>query len=486
MPWARTFQSRHPALLTDSIYANVTVTGTSQYFFEIIPLPLQSTKPSNTPMVLLYCKRTSNRISYSAELLLGAILGTDWRITNSWEEFLSFQGAKICYSDQRHNSHALCIETSELLFEKGINAILPEVKELHGLKVLYPSRSSLCDIGFDCFAAAFYLVSRYEEYLPYSTDMYGRFEASQSLAGKHGFLDTPVVNHYALLLKKALQSRFPKLQFPQRQFRYIPTIDVDVAFAYKGRGLARTLYGYAKSLKDHNTLSVRQRTMVLMGKEPDPFDTYDEQIRLHDGYGFKPHYFFLCGKRSRHDRNLSCRSRSVRMLIQKIRAHATIGIHPSMASNLLPHKLPKEIERLESILQMPVTSSRQHFLWLKMPTTYQQLANNRIETDFSMGYASDVGFRAGICTPYPFYDIEKESASSLTVVPLTIMDGTLKDYLGLTPSEAIALITVMVEKVKAVNGTFVSLWHNDALSNQGDWNGWKRVYETQLKLCSEQ
>ena len=40
---------------------------------------------------------------------------------------------------------------------------------------------------FDVFSASFYLVSRYEEYLPYVKDMYERFQAENSLAYKHNF-----------------------------------------------------------------------------------------------------------------------------------------------------------------------------------------------------------------------------------------------------------------------------------------------------------
>jgi hypothetical protein len=101
-----------------------------------------------------------------------------------------------------------------------------------------------------------------------------------------------------------------------------------------------------------------------------------------------------------------------------------------------------------------------------------------------MGYASLPGFRAGTCTPFYFYDIDKESVTSLKVFPLTIMDGTLKDYMHLNPQQAIQIITELMEKVRAVNGTFISLWHNDSFSDGGRWQGWLKVYKDMLTMAA--
>lgn len=93
-----------------------------------------------------------------------------------------------------------------------------------------------------------------------------------------------------------------------------------------------------------------------------------------------------------------------------------------------------------------------------------------------MGFASHAGFRAGTCTPFMFYDLTLESETRLKVFPMIIMDGTLKDYMKLKPSEALEKIRSLIDTVKAVEGTFISLWHNDALTDSGPWEGWQDVY----------
>jgi hypothetical protein len=63
------------------------------------------------------------------------------------------------------------------------------------------------------------------------------------------------------------------------------------------------------------------------------------------------------------------------------------------------------------------------------------------------------------------------------------MEGTLRDYMGVTPEKAIEIIELLVEEVKAVNGTFISLWHNESLSELKRWKGWRNVYEEMIKLA---
>jgi hypothetical protein len=118
-----------------------------------------------------------------------------------------------------------------------------------------------------------------------------------------------------------------------------------------------------------------------------------------------------------------------------------------------------------------------------LPKTYRNLLKNDITNDFTMGYASQPGFRASICSPFYFYDIEKEVVSNLKVFPFVVMDATLLRYLKLKPEQAIEHIRKLVNEVKSVNGMFIFLWHNDSLCDTGEWRGWKIVYEEMIKMA---
>lgn len=433
-------------------------------------------------MILLYCQHGGSRIRYAAGLILDTILGVKWEMTTDAAAFRAFDGGRINYGDQPLTSHEVFVHATGLLSEKGLRPLTPEVSNAYDPPVLFPANHPACHLGYDIFSAAFFLATRYEEYLPHKKDRFGRFEASESLAFRHGFLHRPVIDHYALQLKDLLSERFKTLVFPQRKFHYMPTIDIDVAYAYKGRGLVRTLYGMVKSALHGDFYSWRHRWLVLAGREKDPYDTYDEQLSLHQPRQLKAYYFFLCADYGRLDKNIAVYSPAFHKLVKKISDHAFIGIHPSAASNRHPKKIAEEIGRLTTVLKMPIRHSRQHYLILNFPDTYRHLLSHNITHDFTMGFASKPGFRAGTCTPYFFYDIKYESVTSLKVVPLAIMDGTLKDYMNLQPEQAKTVISEIIREVKHVQGTFVSLWHNDAFSDQGRWKGWKLVYEDMLEM----
>lgn len=435
-------------------------------------------------MILICCHKITNRTAYAISLVMKTILGMDWQITDDFSRFSAYQGVKLLYGNQSADGVDFFIKASGFLSMRGITAFVPESKQRAGLVVLFPHDDKNCELGFDIFSAAFFLASRYEEYLPANKDRFGRFEAAESLAFAKGFLHMPVVEHYALLLKSKLCEKFAGLHIPARRFTHMPTIDVDIAYAYKGRGVLRNLYGGLLSVVKGDKHSINSRYRVLTGKTTDPFDTYDDLRALHKKYASKAHYFFLCGDYGPYDKNISWYSIAFQKLVKKMGDYAHIGVHPSMASNKERERLPEEIRRISSIVNQAVRCSRQHFLMLSMPTTYQQLIKHGITHDFSMGYASQPGFRAGLCTPYPFYDLSSESATNFTVVPLAIMDGTLRDYLGLQPDEALEVISNTIHAVRVVNGTFVSLWHNDAYSDHGAWHGWRKVYEELMRLAA--
>ena len=57
------------------------------------------------------------------------------------------------------------------------------------------------------------------------------------------------------------------------------------------------------------------------------------------------------------------------------------------------------------------------------------------------------------------------------------MDVTLKNYLGLNSEQAIHEVKGIIDEIEMLGGTFVMIWHNESLSNQGEWGGWRRVFE---------
>jgi hypothetical protein len=266
------------------------------------------------------------------------------------------------------------------------------------------------------------------------------------------------------------------------EYNFIPTIDVDAAYAFKNKGLTRAVGGIGRALQNRNFDEMRRRARVLFGFEHDPFDTFELQMQLQKKFKYNPIYFILLADYGPNDKNIPYNNRYFRSLIRYLSDYAEIGIHPSYASSLQPSVMVMETARLTKILKQEVVRSRQHFLKLILPETYRNLINNDIFHDYTMGYAEVAGFRASICTPFPFFDLDQDMATNLLIHPFAIMDGTLKDYMHLSPGKASELINELIHEVRAVNGTFIPLWHNSSLNDEGEWKGWLDVY---IKMVEE-
>ncbi|MCK4664322.1 MAG: polysaccharide deacetylase family protein [Bacteroidales bacterium] len=432
-------------------------------------------------MILIYSQNTSARLEFICKLIFFDILGIQYKITTNTIEFLDYNNAKINYSNTDFDD-AVEIKPHHLLFEKGINRQNITVTLWNDLPVFF-QKPSVSELPFDIFAASFYLVSRYEEYLTFIPDIHNRFSAKQSLAYKNGFLEKPIVNQWVMLLKNILEQKFPEIKFPEKKYNFISTIDVDNAYAYLNKGFLRTFAATFLSILKFNFNDNVRRYKVLLKKSNDPFNTFNYIRNIHDKYNIKPVYFFLVGKYGKYDKNISVKNSNFQKLIKDLSVKFEIGIHPSYNSNKDIEILKNEKNNLSEIINKEIKKSRNHFLKICFPSTYQNLLKSGITEEHSMAYASCVGFRASICTPFKFYDLALEKETELTVYPFAIMDATLKYYLKYDINDAIDKTSEIINEIKKVNGTFISLWHNESLSEIREWKNWKKVFEKMIQLA---
>jgi hypothetical protein len=344
------------------------------------------------------------------------------------------------------------------------------------LKLFFPT-SSDSFLPFDPFAVTFYLLTRYEEYLSETTDSHDRFIDSENTLVKLDLYQTPIVDRMAYWIADALMEAYPSFLAEKRKFRLLTTIDIDNAWAFKNKSLTISAGGMAKKALTGKWDELIQRTSVLLRLQSDPFDTYEYILDLCKGRLDRLLFFFLVGDRNRFDKNISHKNNSFRKLILQIAEKCEVGLHPSYSSNEKPWMFETEKERLENIVGHRVKKSRQHFLKLKFPKTYQAALKAGIKDDYTMGFASLAGFRAGTCTSFPFFDLEKNEQTLLTIHPFQIMDVTLKDYMNLSPEDAWQLTEKLMEEVKKVNGTFICLFHNESLHDLDQWQGWRQLFE---------
>jgi len=427
-------------------------------------------------MLLIYSPEISARLQYTVDLVFGKLLGLKYQITSMLNELENFEGPRLAYAFKPVEG-ILTIPASGLLFERNITDQSTRIGRMdtwEGLPVFF---------GKDILSGVFYLVSRYEEYLPFEPDEHQRFQSGESLAFHLGFLDRPLVNEWVVKLGEWLKREipgFPEIVLPE--YRFLPTIDVDNAFAYLHKGLIRSIGGFKKDWKSMQERN--HRYQVLRKNQPDPYDTYTMIRVLHEEIRHPPIWFFLLGSYNRYDKNISPGNKSMSQLIRELAKNNLVGIHPSYASNSQINQIRKECQKLEKITGQPVSRSRQHYLRIEMPATYRILHHLGIKEDYSMGFSERTGFRAGIAHPYLFFDLEENKMLDVTIYPFQVMDVTLQHYMKLTPDQAIEHTKQLILKTKKVGGTFCTLWHNESLSEWKNWSGWTKVYREILHAAS--
>lgn len=433
--------------------------------------------------MIVYTNTITPRIRYIFDFIGKETGGSDFfTLTSDIAVYKENDTPKFNYSKERICGNEFFLSPHTILFEQDIKQQSITCFETGNYKAFFNTEG---DFPFDIFAASFFLLSRYEEYLPHQKDMYGRYAHENSLAYTEGFLNIPLVNVWIKDFKEILGRKFPSSDSYRDPAlnSFFPTYDIDQAYSYKYKQFWRNAGGIVKALFNLNFGDIQERWNVMTGKIKDPFDAYQWMDQLHQRYSLKPYYFFIIAKKAgKYDKNIPPRKKAMQDLIRHHFYKYPVGIHPSWQSgddNLL---MKEEKKTLEMITGNKIVSSRQHYIRFTLPQTFRYLIDNGIEFDFSMGYGSINGFRASVASPFYWFDLEKNEQSKLLLYPFCYMDANSYFEQQFSSQQAYEEMLHYYNAAKCVNGTMISIWHNSFLGTDKKYAGWKEAYE---KFISE-
>jgi hypothetical protein len=429
-------------------------------------------------MVRIYVEQVSERLLYVLDFVLKD-RGLEYSVTNDELSFLESGGARLNYSE-----YALPgithLRPASVLFDEDIRQYRIEKATFQGEECLS------FDGVDDPLAAVFYVLSRYEEYIFSGTDEHDRFDMSQSVQVRFGWLEKVICDRWAESFVHFLRASSGfQLETVRLNLRVVPTFDIDNTYAHLLKEGPRRWGAVLKDYVKGDRERLAERKKVTAGIERDPYDTYALIEAIADS-GFPVLIFWLLGDYRNFDRNVTFRDPRHQRLIRRMSNKCSIGIHPSYRSNENAFLLGTEKARLEEILGESVTCSRQHFLKLSLPSTYQRLITAGIRNDYTMGMADRIGFRAGTARSFFWFDLAKNSSTALRIHPFAYMDGTLNEYLHLTPEVSKQKISELFNEVRQFGGNFTFIWHNETINDRGKWTGWKDVLEYTLKLQEDE
>ena len=427
-------------------------------------------------MLCIYSSFDTPRLRYALDVVFRHVLQTGYWITPHKETFSRFEGPRLNYSEGPVSGQEVWIPAGPLLRKTCIRPQGIKVENREGLPAFFFQPCPGADFDFDLLSLVFFMASRYEEYLPARRDAHGRFPAHESLAFREGFLEIPMVDSWALALAGKLEARFPGFRIERPAFRFLPTFDVDQAWAWRYKPAWLQWAGVLRDVLQGNRRALCRRREVLAGRLDDPFFTFADIEEWHRRPESDPIFFFHLGNYGRFDKSTPHKHPMLCTLISRLAGAHRTGLHPSWRAAGADASLAEEIRRYFHITGAPPIRSRQHFLRLELPRTYRSLLAAGIREDYTMGYADAPGFRAGISGPFPWYDLKAEAATELTIHPFAVMDVTLKEYLALDPEAGLERAAGLLNAVYKVGGVFCTLWHNSSFSGIGNWKPWRGMY----------
>ncbi|NLJ81823.1 MAG: hypothetical protein GX330_01690 [Bacteroidales bacterium] len=428
-------------------------------------------------MIYIYIPTVNERIRYIFHYVFSERLGLPYTLLENKEDFDKNTAAEKMVYATEYTGECLYVQAQPLLFENDIREQNVSISWENDLPICFHTQSENSLLSFDIFAACFCFLSRYEEYLTTETDQHGRYKAENSFAYKHNVLQIALVDRWIAYFASVLKKHFPALTIQTPSFRFIPTYDIDHAFLYKHKSCYLTFAGMCKQLLTGNFKALKTRIKVIINKIQDPYDTFSYLENLHKKYNLQPIFFILFAKRSKYDKNNSIKNKKFTTLIQQLGKNTKIGIHASYASDFSQNSC-FEIEKnsLQQILSQSIQDNRQHFIRLKIPQTYTSLIKSGITNDYSMGYVSQIGFRAGTSFPFNFFDLKENKTTSLRIHPFLFMENALLSLENTSLESVWEAITPCLEEVKTHNGQLVTLFHNPSFA-EGNSIDFKSLYE---------
>ena len=426
-------------------------------------------------MLLVNLDKPTPRARYVVRHVFERMLGWSVEFVASVEEFRAADGPRLSYG-------AVPIDGAfHVPYSGAVDVMGPEWKDppFRGAGddlVLFP-----IDDGSDVFAACFYLLALVEEYNVEQRDAHDRPLATSFFVVRHGVERIPLVDRWVLRLADDLRRRFPQLPAPTRAYRHVLTVDVDNGLKYLGRSFKRALGASVKDGLRGDLIGLRERWQVRQGTKRDPYiGVADELAEVADVVDRMAAFILLRGEGA-FDHAADIDHPAYRELIKGLAAHGELGLHPSYGSSEDVGLIDAERQQLQNSSNGKISLSRQHFLKWRMPDTLRHLREAGFTEDHSLGFSDRIGFRAGTCTPFPWFDLAREQETPLMIWPFTTMDSALSEQLGRTPQQSLVEMKAAADAVRAVNGTFVSVWHDRYLSGHAGFAPWPGVMRELVK-----
>ena len=314
--------------------------------------------------------------------------------TSSLDAFVAFSGPKFSYAPHPLGQE-FHVYASGFLTEQGISYQELKKGEWRGLQVLFAHNNS-SRIPFDIFAASFYCLSRYEEYLPHLKDEDNRYPAVASWLTSADCLETPLVDAWAAAFLKELQREFPDLTLSEKEIDspIRPFFTITSPFKYLYKPSLTKLGQWLQSVWHLNLWDALEQCLVELRLLRDPFDTYDQMIPVLSKGKVKPAFYFLFAQKPYEGIATAIYNTKLQALIKGVSDDFPVSVLLSHHAQQGAEELAYELNNVKQLIHRPILRARFHRGIGTLAEGYAKLLEQEVHHDMSMAYEEEIGYRA--------------------------------------------------------------------------------------------
>tara|TARA_B100000767_G_scaffold41714_1_gene35368 strand:+ start:5676 stop:6974 length:1299 start_codon:yes stop_codon:yes gene_type:complete len=423
-------------------------------------------------MLLVYTHKITPRLRYTFKHFFESVLGINVVFTTKLQVFIAQNGPKLSYTNTPLGNEFF-VSSNPLLFEQGVRDLEIQIREWEGLPVFFEC-SQASFIPFDFFAATFYLMSRYEEYLLHVKDENGRFMSNQCLAVQNNFIEQPIIDLWANRLLQMLRYKFPELETEElNSNQFIPLIEVVSPYKYIHKSFLRNIAQFFITLSKLQLWNIIEQLMVLLGFWKDPWNNFNSFTKLFKESKLKPRFFFLFSNITYLDQGISIFNTTFHSLIKSVADYHKVSLLVSTEARQKAKKFKLELESFESVIHHNTKFIKFNIGVTSVFETYRNVLAMEEAEDFSLGYHDKIGYRASTAVPFRFFDLGNEIETALILYPLVASEEVLRTTGALFAFEKLKQIK---DQIPTPSGVHVFSVTNAILSSHNSNKSWREGY----------
>ena len=317
-------------------------------------------------------------------------------------------------------------------------------------------------VGLDVFASAFFMLSRWEEYV-YGREEEGDCDETLLFCVKNGIERRPLVHEYAMLLYRLLGA--PEVLKPVRKFSVVLTHDVDALMTPAWSPILRTLLRnrpvgglvYNKSMSFGDVLRYKFRFPTIFGQTKD-------YLGLAKQYGIAEWFYVKVCSPGERGYTYNYQSETVRQyfswLCEEVGSQ-NVGFHPSQLTFNNQDQWNRETDRIREVIPGNPQIGRNHHLLYNSQTlrNWALLSGDAAKPVLVSNsvFHKRLGFRSGTTVPYTIFDIFERKPLLAKECPCAIMDTAMNcgDNYNLLEDG----IQRILDTIRLYDGQVVLTWH---------------------------